>query len=175
MSDAFQKELRKFDAERILPAWEGLVRGQQARLEALKVPTMFVTSDPSDMEVRTSRLHVKCNPGVLPHATRPLCPEAASGGERPRRYLAHEWSRLESDRSPCSHGGAGFLRLLYFLPRCDYQGANVSQGTRPQSGRRCLSACFICCDGYKGTAVMRVAGGLFPSHSAALPLSPKAT
>ncbi|KAH9059306.1 hypothetical protein EDB87DRAFT_781543 [Lactarius vividus] len=50
MSDAFQKELRKFDAERVLPAWDGLVRGQQARLEALKVPMMFVTNDPSDTE-----------------------------------------------------------------------------------------------------------------------------
>ena len=52
MSDSFRKELRKFDAERALPAWDALIRGQQARLEALKVPTMFVTSATGDVEVR---------------------------------------------------------------------------------------------------------------------------
>jgi hypothetical protein len=52
MSDNFGKELKKFDVERVLPAWDGLVRGQQARLEALKVPTMFVTSETGDIEVR---------------------------------------------------------------------------------------------------------------------------
>lgn len=65
MSDALQKELKKFDAERVLPTWDKLVRGQQARLEALKVPAMFVTNDPSDMAVRTSHLHVKCNLGSV--------------------------------------------------------------------------------------------------------------
>ncbi|KAI9449647.1 hypothetical protein BJY52DRAFT_229432 [Lactarius psammicola] len=64
MSDAFQKELRKFDAERVLPAWDGLVRGQQARLEALKVPTMFVTNNPSDMEKQ--RRVVNVLEGILP-------------------------------------------------------------------------------------------------------------
>lgn len=51
MSDNFLKELRKFDVERVLPAWDALVQGQQARLEALKVPTMFVTSETGDVEV----------------------------------------------------------------------------------------------------------------------------
>lgn len=51
MSDNFRKELRKFDIERVLPAWDALVRGQQARLEALRVPTMFVTSETGDVEV----------------------------------------------------------------------------------------------------------------------------
>jgi len=58
MSDAFRTELRKFDAERVLPAWDGLVRGQQARLEALKVPTMFVTNDASDTEKQRRVAHV---------------------------------------------------------------------------------------------------------------------
>jgi hypothetical protein len=52
MSDNFLKEVRKFDVERALPAWDALVRGQQARLEALKVPTMFVSSETGDVEVR---------------------------------------------------------------------------------------------------------------------------
>lgn len=59
MSDALQKELRKFDAERVRPTWGKLVRGQQARFEALKIPAMFVTNEPSDMEVRASHLNMK--------------------------------------------------------------------------------------------------------------------
>ena len=68
MSDAVQKELRKFDAERVRPSWEKLVRGQQARFEALKIPAMFVTDDKSDMEVRASHLfNVKSSFGVRHH------------------------------------------------------------------------------------------------------------
>ena len=59
MSDALQKELRNFDAERVRPTWGKLVRGQQARFEALKIPAMFVTNEPSDTEVRASHLNVK--------------------------------------------------------------------------------------------------------------------
>ena len=51
MSDAFRQELRKFDAQRVLPAWDGLVAKQQARLEALGVPAMFPTTSKSDREV----------------------------------------------------------------------------------------------------------------------------
>jgi hypothetical protein len=58
LSDSFQKELRKFDAEQVLPAWDGLVRGQQARLEALKVPTMFVTTEAGDVEKQRRVVHV---------------------------------------------------------------------------------------------------------------------
>lgn len=52
MSTAFRKELHKFDAERALVAWDGMVAKQQMALEVLAVPTMFVSSDTSDMEVR---------------------------------------------------------------------------------------------------------------------------
>jgi len=58
MSDAFRMELRKFDAERVLPAWDSLVRGQQARLEALKVPTMYVTNDAGQAEKQRRVVHV---------------------------------------------------------------------------------------------------------------------
>ncbi|KAH9991439.1 hypothetical protein BJV77DRAFT_529422 [Russula vinacea] len=58
LSDSFQKELRKFDVERVLPAWDGLVRGQQARLEALKVPTMFVSNEAGDVEKQRRVVHV---------------------------------------------------------------------------------------------------------------------
>ncbi|OJA09849.1 hypothetical protein AZE42_07998 [Rhizopogon vesiculosus] len=43
MNDAFRKDLQKFDAERVLFAWDGLLEKQQSSLEALGVPTMFPT------------------------------------------------------------------------------------------------------------------------------------
>lgn len=51
LNDAFRKELLKFDAERVLFAWDGLLRKQQATLEGLGVPTMF----PSDLRVDRER------------------------------------------------------------------------------------------------------------------------
>ncbi|TFK56032.1 hypothetical protein OE88DRAFT_1641774 [Heliocybe sulcata] len=50
MSDAFRKELRKFDFERALTAWDGLVTKQQAALEGLGVPGMFITDASADRE-----------------------------------------------------------------------------------------------------------------------------
>ncbi|GJE84758.1 hypothetical protein PsYK624_008340 [Phanerochaete sordida] len=43
MTDAFRRELQRFDRERVLPAWDGLITKQQATLESLGVPTMFPT------------------------------------------------------------------------------------------------------------------------------------
>ncbi len=51
--EGFRKELVKFDLERVLPAWDGLVAKQQAALEALGVPTMFPSTDGRDREVLT--------------------------------------------------------------------------------------------------------------------------
>jgi hypothetical protein len=51
MNDAFRKELQKFDAERVLFAWDGLLQKQQSSLEALGVPTMFPTDLQADREV----------------------------------------------------------------------------------------------------------------------------
>jgi hypothetical protein len=63
LQDAYQKEMCKFDRERVLPAWDGLITRQQGQLEALGVPNMFVTSDPRDTEVRfiNRRLHTPTN------------------------------------------------------------------------------------------------------------------
>ena len=52
MTDSFRAELRKFDRERVLPAWDGLVTKQQTALEALGVPTMFPSTEATDREVR---------------------------------------------------------------------------------------------------------------------------
>ena len=162
MSDALQKELRKFDAERVLPTWDKLVRGQQARFEALNVPAMFVTNDPNDMAVRSSHLHVKRNPGARSHATLPLFPEAASGGECLGRNLALEWGSLETIAHPIPMARLAVCDCCTSSPERDYQGASVSEGTRPTGERGCKSACFICCGGCKVRAVVRVAGGSFP-------------
>lgn len=51
LSDAYEKELKKFDVERVLVAWDGLVAKQQATLENLQVPTMFKTDITTDREV----------------------------------------------------------------------------------------------------------------------------
>lgn len=51
MTDSFRTELLKFDRERVLPAWDGLVTKQQAALEALGVPAMFPSTQTSDREV----------------------------------------------------------------------------------------------------------------------------
>ena len=51
MTDSFRAELRKFDRERVLPAWDGLVTKQQIALEALGVPTMFPSTEAMDREV----------------------------------------------------------------------------------------------------------------------------
>lgn len=51
MADAYKKDLHRFDAERVLVAWDGLVVKQQAALENLRVPTMFVTSDKANRQV----------------------------------------------------------------------------------------------------------------------------
>ena len=51
LSDAYEKELKRFDVERVLVAWDGLVAKQQAALENLQVPTMFKTDISTDREV----------------------------------------------------------------------------------------------------------------------------
>ncbi|KAF9451997.1 hypothetical protein P691DRAFT_756746 [Macrolepiota fuliginosa MF-IS2] len=50
--DAHKKELRRFDRDRALPAWDSLVSRQQAKLQRLQVPTMHITSDPSVRELQ---------------------------------------------------------------------------------------------------------------------------
>jgi hypothetical protein len=52
--DTHQKEIRKFDAGRVLPAWDSLVSQQQLKLQKLQVPTMYVTSESSTREVCSS-------------------------------------------------------------------------------------------------------------------------
>ncbi|KAF8974712.1 hypothetical protein BDZ97DRAFT_45472 [Flammula alnicola] len=50
VTDAFKKEIYRFDHERVIPAWDGLVSRQQNELAQIGVPTMFGTSDVQDRE-----------------------------------------------------------------------------------------------------------------------------
>ncbi|KAF8631163.1 hypothetical protein AX15_002502 [Amanita polypyramis BW_CC] len=45
LNDAYKKELVKFDTERVLPAFDGLVAKQQTALARLNVPTMSAGDD----------------------------------------------------------------------------------------------------------------------------------
>jgi len=69
ISDAYKKELHKFDTERALPAWDGLITKQQESLRRIGVPTIFPTAIPADREVRLAfislPLHLIVKPGVL--------------------------------------------------------------------------------------------------------------
>ncbi|KAK7061357.1 hypothetical protein R3P38DRAFT_654186 [Favolaschia claudopus] len=47
---AYERDLARFDKERALPAWDGLVTSQQAALAQLRVPTMFPTAIRDDRE-----------------------------------------------------------------------------------------------------------------------------
>jgi len=56
ITDAFEKEIRKFDHERVIPAWDGLVARQQAALAQAHVPTMFVTGEAENIEVGSCKI-----------------------------------------------------------------------------------------------------------------------
>ena len=57
MTDSFRRELQKFDKERVLPAWDGLIARQQATLESLGVPAMYPTTAAEDRKVRLWSSH----------------------------------------------------------------------------------------------------------------------
>lgn len=52
LTQAYKRELHKFDTQRVALAWDGLISKQQAALESLGVPAMYVTDMALDREVR---------------------------------------------------------------------------------------------------------------------------
>ncbi|KAH9853878.1 hypothetical protein C2E23DRAFT_820873 [Lenzites betulinus] len=58
LADSFRVELLRFDRQRVLPAWDGLLAKQQAALEALGVPAMFPTTLAADRERQQEVVHV---------------------------------------------------------------------------------------------------------------------
>lgn len=58
LNDAYKKDLKKFDMERALPAFDGLIAKQQAVLTRLNVPTMSVSDDTELREVSSTCLLV---------------------------------------------------------------------------------------------------------------------
>lgn len=49
---AFKRELDKFDRDRALNAWDGLISKQQTALASRNVPTMFVSTQGGERDVR---------------------------------------------------------------------------------------------------------------------------
>ncbi|KAF8743830.1 hypothetical protein AX14_000236 [Amanita brunnescens Koide BX004] len=78
LNDAYKKELRKFDMERALPAFDGLIAKQQAALAHLNVPTMCV-SDDMDLRERQQRV-MQVLTGLVD--SRDQCPPSAAILER---------------------------------------------------------------------------------------------
>ncbi|KAI0347009.1 alpha/beta-hydrolase [Trametopsis cervina] len=74
MTDSFRRELHKFDLERVLPAWDGLLARQQAALESLGVPTMYPTSSAAETKVRCRHCDALAPAVLTPHHA-----EAAAG------------------------------------------------------------------------------------------------
>jgi len=50
LTQAYRRELDKFDTQRVTAAWDGLISKQQAALESLGVPAMYVTDLTFDRE-----------------------------------------------------------------------------------------------------------------------------
>ncbi|KAF8165104.1 hypothetical protein B0H34DRAFT_223031 [Crassisporium funariophilum] len=52
VTDAFKKEISRFDHDRVIPAWDGLLSRQQQELEHINVPRMFVTNEVQTRETQ---------------------------------------------------------------------------------------------------------------------------
>jgi len=58
LAQAYKKELHKFDTQRATAAWDGLISKQQAALESLGVPVMYVSDLTADKEASGHHLPV---------------------------------------------------------------------------------------------------------------------
>uniref|UniRef100_A0A0W0G494 Putative alpha/beta-hydrolase n=1 Tax=Moniliophthora roreri TaxID=221103 RepID=A0A0W0G494_MONRR len=58
LNDNYKKEVAKFDRERVIPAWDGLVAQQQEALFSFGVPTMFPASATTDREKQQKVIQV---------------------------------------------------------------------------------------------------------------------
>lgn len=61
LTQAYKKDLHKFDTQRVIVAWDGLISKQQAALGTLGVPVMYVTDLTSDREV-SAHVHMLPSP-----------------------------------------------------------------------------------------------------------------
>ncbi|KAG7096600.1 hypothetical protein E1B28_004018 [Marasmius oreades] len=58
LNDGYRDELKKFDGERAISAWEDLVAEQQESLSSLGIPAMFLTHVGSEREAQRKVVHV---------------------------------------------------------------------------------------------------------------------
>ena len=63
LTEAFKKEIDKFDQDRVIPAWDGLITRQQMELAHSRVPTMFVSNQVEDRQVRNWNVSLLPNTG----------------------------------------------------------------------------------------------------------------
>lgn len=107
LSDAYRRELAKFDTERVLVAWDGLIAKQQIALEKMQVPTMFITDVKADREVRVAAL-----------VTRTICPYLYRGNSPSCKcWRALRATRLNNTYSVRALLSTPCRNLLQFL--CD--------------------------------------------------------
>lgn len=59
IADSFKKDLYKFDHEKVLPIWDGLIARQQTQLADFSIPAMFVSKEKNDRQA--------CKLELLPH------------------------------------------------------------------------------------------------------------
>jgi hypothetical protein len=67
LTQAYKKELRKFDTQRVRVVWDALISKQQAALESLGVPVMYVSHLTSDTEA--SRPSILADFVTIPNIT----------------------------------------------------------------------------------------------------------
>lgn len=58
LNNNYRKELQRFDAERVVNAWDSLITEQQCTLEAAGVPTMFATKLKTEIEKQKKVMQV---------------------------------------------------------------------------------------------------------------------
>ena len=119
LTATFRAELRKFDRERALPAWDGLVTKQQAALEGWGAPAMFPTTHAPDREVSSVRHQIRksklCLSRCLLH---PPSQHTLVEPPRPFRFPLSFLSLLPSGPAASrTEASTGFSPLLIAL-RC---------------------------------------------------------
>jgi sporulation-control protein spo0M len=61
MSADFDKELDKYDKQRVIVAWDALIERQQEALEKLGFPAMYVTTDQAERARQQRIIQVMLN------------------------------------------------------------------------------------------------------------------
>lgn len=58
IADSFKKDLYRFDHEKVLPMWDGLIARQQTELADFSIPAMFVSNEKNDRQLQLKIMNV---------------------------------------------------------------------------------------------------------------------